>query len=72
MVAEAFHLPRLRHVEDQGIVLGAALGLEDPPDRVAVQAVGAQAVYRLRGDGHQAAVLENFRRNRRGIRSFGG
>ena len=41
-------------MEDQGVVLGAALGLEDVPHRFAVEAIGPQAVHRLRGDAHKA------------------
>ena len=39
-------------VDDEGIVLRAALGLEDAQHRLPVQGVGCQAVDRFRGDGH--------------------
>ena len=58
-MAESLHFLWLGHVEDQGIVLGAALGLKNFQDGVFVQAVGAQAVDRLRGDCHQTAVSNN-------------
>ena len=50
------------HMDDEGIVLGPALGLKDPLHRGAVQSVGPQAVHRLRGDAHQAAVLQDLGR----------
>ena len=46
-------------VEDQGVVLGAALGREDALHRLRVQAVGPQAVHRLGGDAHQPAPPED-------------
>ena len=49
-------------MDDEGIVLGPALGLEDPLHRGAVQGVGPQAVHRLRGDAHQAAVPQDLGR----------
>ena len=50
------------NMDDEGIVLGPALGLKDPLHRGAVQSVGPQAVHRLRGDAQQAAPAENLRR----------
>ena len=52
---------RPRDVQDQGVVLGAALGLKDPAHRSGVQPVGPQAVHRLGGDAHQAAGAEQVR-----------
>ena len=49
-------------VEDQGVILGTALGLEDLSHGGGVQAVGAQAVDRLRGEGQKAAGAEDGRR----------
>ncbi len=46
-------------VEDQGVVLRTALGLENMPYRFRVEAVGPQAVDRFRGDAQQAAVPED-------------
>ena len=52
VLAAALQPARLRDVEDQGVVLGAALGLEDVGHRLRVKPVGPQAVHRLRGDAH--------------------
>lgn len=46
-------------VEDQGVVLRTALGLKNMPHRFRVEAIGPQAVDRLRGDAQQAAVPED-------------
>ena len=45
-------------MEDEGVVLGPALGLEDAADRRRVQAVGPQAVDCFRGDAHKATLPE--------------
>ena len=58
-MAEPLHFLGLGHVEDQRIVLGATLGLKDFQNGVFVQSVGTQAIDRLRGDCHQAAVSNN-------------
>ena len=47
-------------VENQGIVLGPPLHLEDAPDGGGIGPVGPQTVHRLRGDAHQAPLPENF------------
>ena len=60
MVAEFLDLRQLGDMEDQGVVLGTALGLEDSGNSLFVQAVGAQTVDGLRGDGHQTAVFNDF------------
>ena len=70
VLAEPLHFLRLRHMENQRIVLGTTLGLEDFQNRLFIQAVGAQTVDRLRGDGHQAAVLDDGGGNFRGFRSL--
>ena len=57
-------------MQNQGIVLGTTLGLEDFQDCLFVQAVGTQTVDRLRGDGHQTALSDNMRGNFRGFRSL--
>ena len=49
-------------MQDQGIVLGTALGLKDLSNGFFVQTVGAQTVDGFRGDGHQTAAFDNFRR----------
>ena len=71
-MTEALHFLRFRHMENQGVILGTALGLKDSGNGVFIQAVGTQAVNRFRGNGHQAAVFDDFRRNGRRIRVFGG
>ena len=47
-------------MEDQGIILGPALHLENTPDGGGVGPVGSQAVHRLRGDAHQAPLPEDL------------
>ena len=46
-------------MEDQGVVLGAALGLKYFGNGIFIQAVGSQAVDSLRGDGHQAPIAND-------------
>ncbi len=46
-------------MEDEGVVLGTALGLKDPAHGLGIQSVGPQAVDRLRRDAQQAAVPED-------------
>ena len=59
IVAEPLHFLGLGHVEDQGIVLRATLGLKNFQNGVFVQSVGTQAIDRLRGDCHKTAVSNN-------------
>ena len=47
-------------MENQRVILGPPLHLEDAPDGVGVGPVGPQAVYRLRGEGHQPPLPENL------------
>ena len=54
-------------MEDQGVVLGAALGLKYFGNGIFIQAVGSQAVNRLRGDGHQAPIANDLGGNFRGL-----
>ena len=53
-----------RHMDDEGVVLRTALGLENLMNRSLVQRVGAQTVNRLRGDGYQSSLPQNIRRRR--------
>ena len=53
-------VPEAADVDDQGIVRGPALGGVDLPGGCGVQGVSAQAVDGLRGEGHQAAVSDDF------------
>ena len=46
-------------MENEGVVLGTALGLEDPAHGLGIQSVGSQTVNRLRRDAQQAAVPED-------------
>ena len=46
-------------MEDQGVVLGTALGLENMADRLRIQPVGPQTVDRLRGDAQKAPPPED-------------
>lgn len=52
----------IRNMEDQGIILRPALGLEDVGHRLRVQAIGAQAIDRLRGDSQEASPADDLRR----------
>ena len=67
IVGEILHLNGIRHMEDQGVVLGTALGDEDLGNGVFIQTVGTQTVDRLRGDGHQASLTQNFCRHVAGL-----
>ena len=49
-------------VQNQGIVLGTALGFENFRNGVFVQTVGAQTVDSLRGDGYQFSVHDQIGR----------
>ena len=49
------------HMDDQGIVLRAALRHENFLDRLAVAGVGGNAVDRLGGQGYQLTVLQQLR-----------
>ena len=60
-MAEQIHLLRTGNVQDQRIVLGTALRLKDFDNSGFVQAVGAQAVDGLRGNGHQFPPADQFR-----------
>ena len=46
-------------MEDQGVILGAALGDEDFGHGIGIQTVGTQTVNGLRGDGHQSAGADD-------------
>ena len=63
----AFQPARVRHVQDQRVVLWPSLGLENTAHRVLVEPVGPQPVYRLRGDTQQAAPAKDRRRLRDGV-----
>ena len=45
----------IRHMDDEGIILRTALGLENMAHRRLVEGVRPQTVYRLRGDAQQPA-----------------
>ena len=42
-------------MEDEGVILGAALGLKDGVDSLRIQPVGPQAVDRFSRDAHKTA-----------------
>ena len=63
----AFQPARVRHVQDQRVVLWPSLSLENTAHRVLVEPVGPQPVYRLRGDTQQAAPAKDRRRLRDGV-----
>ena len=48
-------------MEDQRVVLRTALCLKDPVYRIGVQAVGAKAIDRFRGDGYKATLPQDLR-----------
>ena len=72
MVAVKLDLLRAGDMQDQRIVRRAALDLKDLRNGSFVQTVGTQTVNGLRGNGHQAAVFDNFRRPEGSIRRRGG
>ena len=47
-------------MDNKGIILGAALGLENVQHRILVQGTGAQAVDRFRGDAQKAAGAQDL------------
>ena len=47
-------------MDDQGIVLRAALGHKDLLHRLAVAGVGGNAVHRLGGQGHQLPAAQQL------------
>ena len=49
------------HMDDQGVILRPALDFEDPFDRLFLQGARPQAVYGLRGQGHQTAGAQDGR-----------
>ena len=62
---EAAHLLRhgpVAHVDDEGVVLGTALGLEDAGHGLRVAGVGAQAVHGLGGESAAFALADQLRR----------
>ena len=71
-MAEQPDLFRPADVQDQGIVLGTALGFEDFCYGGFVQPVGAETVDRLCGDGNQLALPDQLGGTRRGFRILGG
>ena len=58
-MTEFFNFGGLCHMKDQGIVLWTSLCLKDLNNRLLVQPIGAQAVNRFRGNGHQAAPADD-------------
>ena len=71
-MAEQLNLLRAADVENQGVVLGTALGLKDLGNGLFVQAIGPQTINRFRGDGHQLPLLNQIRRNGGRFRGLGG
>ena len=47
-------------MDDEGIVLGTALGFKDPQNGVGVQSVGRQTVDRFGGDAHHLPLPQQF------------
>ena len=66
MVTEQLDLLGTGNVQNQRIVLGAALGFEDLCHSIFVQTVGTQAVDGFRGDSNQLAVHDQVSRGGRG------
>ena len=60
-MADILHFCRLGNVEDQGVILGTALGNEDLGNGFFVKAIGTQAIYGFCGQRDQAAVFDDFR-----------
>ena len=59
--AQGIQLGKIVDMYDERIVRGTALGGENGQDGILIQRVGAEAVDRFRGEGDQAAVLQDFR-----------
>ena len=70
-MAEVLHLLLPRHMEDQWIVLGAALGLKDFQHCVSIQTVCPKAIDRFRWNPQQPAVPDNARSNIQSLRVLG-
>ena len=60
-MAEILNLSWVSHMEDQGVVLGTALGLKDLGYRFFIQTVGTKTVDCLRGNCYKAATADDFR-----------
>ena len=58
-MAEFLDFPRLRHMEDQGVVLGPALGGENACHSLLVETVCTKSVDGFRGDGHQPTPADD-------------
>ena len=71
VVAEQLNLLRAGDVQDQGVVLGTALGFENLGNSSFVQTVGAQTVDGLRGNGNQSALHDDIGGNGRSLRILG-
>ena len=71
MVAAVVHLDWVTDVEDQGVVLRAALGFENAGDGVAVETVGTEAVDGLRRQGDEFTVSQELCGDGCGIRRAG-
>ena len=54
-------------MQDQRVILGAALGFKDLGNRQGVQTIGTQSVHSFRGNRHQATFFDNFRCDSGGI-----
>ena len=70
-MAEVLHLIHPRHMENQRVILGPALGLKYFQHRIGIQTVGAQAIDRLRGNAQQPAASDDVRRSIQGVRILG-
>ena len=62
-MGKARNLIRPRDVQDQRIVLGTTLDLENPGNGCFIQPVGTQTVDGFRGDCHKATLFDDFCRN---------
>ena len=49
---------RAGHMDDEGVILGAALGHKNASDGFPVPGVGGNAVHRLGGQGHQFTLFQ--------------
>ena len=67
MMAKKLDLLRTGDVQNQGIVLGTALGFEAFGNGIFVQTVGTQTLDSLRGNGYQFAGFDQICGNNGGV-----
>ena len=72
IMAESIDLRPIRHMEDQRIIAGTALGLEYFGHSIGIQSIRSQAVYRFRRDRHQLTLPDQRSSRFRGSGLLGG